>query len=65
MARNSDNKSAVAQYFKTNLAVVEVNNGESEEEAWRRYLADNPEAKMAQVKIFHYSEPDRRERKRI
>ena len=53
----SENQSALAQYLRTNLAVVEVHNGESQEEAWRRYLADNPASVGANVKIFHYPKP--------
>ncbi len=51
------NESVVAQYFQTKLAVVEVRNGESQEDAWRRYLAENPDQAGAHVKIFHYPEP--------
>ena len=50
----SENRSAIEKYFQTNLAVVEVQNGENQEEAWRRYLTDNPERAGAHVKIFHY-----------
>jgi hypothetical protein len=55
--RCSENQSTVAQYRKTNLAVVVVQNGESQDEAWRRYLADNPESAEVRVKIFHYPMP--------
>ena len=51
------NKSAITQYFQTKLAVVEVRNGESQEDAWRRYLADNPDNAGAHVKIFQYPGP--------
>jgi hypothetical protein len=51
------NQPAIVKYFQMNLAVVEVRHGENLEEAWRRYLADNPEANTAHVKIFHYAEP--------
>jgi hypothetical protein len=54
---SSENQSAIVKYFRTNLAVVEVQNGESQEDAWRRYLADNPEGAGAHVKIFHYPGP--------
>jgi hypothetical protein len=53
----SENQSAITQYFQTKLVVVEVRNGESQEEAWRRHLAENPESAGAQVKIFHYPKP--------
>jgi hypothetical protein len=52
--RGSENHSALAQYLMTNAAVVEIRNWESQEEAWRRYLADNPQSIRAHVKIFHY-----------
>jgi hypothetical protein len=52
-----EKESLVAQYFQTKLAVVEVRNGESQEDAWRRYVAANPEQAGAHVKIFHYTEP--------
>jgi|WetSurMetagenome_2_1015567.scaffolds.fasta_scaffold28572_2 hypothetical protein len=52
--RDSKNQSAMAQYLKTNVAVVEVRNRESQEDAWRRYLSDNPESLGVRVKIFHY-----------
>ena len=52
--RDSENQSGLAQYLKVNVAVVEVRYGESQEEAWRRYLADHPESVGVRVKIFHY-----------
>ena len=55
---SSKNQSAIMKYFQTNLAVVEVQNGENQEDAWRRYLADNPESAGARVKIFHYPGPN-------
>ena len=57
IVHGSENKSALAQYLKTNFAVVEVQNGESQEAAWRRYLAGNPESVGVRVQIFHYREP--------
>jgi|WetSurMetagenome_2_1015567.scaffolds.fasta_scaffold60477_3 hypothetical protein len=51
------NESVITQYFQTKLAVVEVRPGESQEDAWHRYLADNPDNAGAHVKIFHYPEP--------
>jgi hypothetical protein len=35
------------------LAIVEARSGESNEEAWRRHLAHNPQDHMANVKIFN------------
>lgn len=49
--------SLLAQYLKISVAVVEMSNGESKEEAWRRYLFVHPESVGARVKIFHYPNP--------
>jgi hypothetical protein len=54
---STQKESIVKQYFQTKLAVVEVRHGESQEDAWRRYLAENPDQAGAHVKIFHYPEP--------
>jgi hypothetical protein len=54
---SSKNHPVIARYFKTNLAVVEVRNGESQDDAWRRYLADHPDCAGVNVKIFHYEGP--------
>lgn len=35
------------------LAIIEARRGESNEEAWRRHLARNPQDHMANVKIFN------------
>lgn len=45
---------ALTKYFETKLAVIEVNDGETEEEAWRRYLATHPGYANTHIKIFHY-----------
>jgi hypothetical protein len=44
----------LTKYFETKLAIVEVNEGETQEEAWRRYLTTHPGHANARVKIFHY-----------
>jgi len=51
---DSENQSGLAQYLKINVAVVEVRFGESQEKAWRRYLADHPEIVGVRVRIFNY-----------
>ncbi len=55
--RGFEKQSFLAEYLKPNLAVVEVRKGESQEEAWRRHLAVNPQATSAHIKIFHYPRP--------
>lgn len=35
------------------MAIVMVKPGESNEEAWLRYLKKNPEARGAKIKIFN------------
>ena len=54
---DSEDQSVLARYLNINLAVVEVRNGESQEEAWRRYLADHPESAGVRIKIFHHPNP--------
>jgi len=58
--RDSEDQSVLAQYLNINLAVVEVRNGESKEEAWRCYLSAHPESVGVSVKIFHYPNPSPR-----
>jgi hypothetical protein len=43
----------VFEYLSMHLAIVEARSGESNEEAWRRHLAQNPQDHMANVKIFN------------
>jgi hypothetical protein len=50
----TEKPTALTKYFETKLAVVEVNEGETQEEAWRRYLTTHPGYANARVKIFHY-----------
>ena len=52
---DSEDQSGLGENLKINVAVVEVRSGESQEEAWRRYLAGHPESVGVHVKIFHYS----------
>ncbi len=59
----SENRSAIARLFQTISVVVEVLHGESQDDAWRRYLASNPEGAGASVKIFHFPEPVSRNNK--
>jgi hypothetical protein len=47
-------KPILDQDLKISVAVVEVVNGESQEEAWRRYLTHHPESVGVRIKIFHY-----------
>jgi hypothetical protein len=57
IVRGSKDQLALGHHVSANVAVVEVCAGESREEAWRRYLTDNPEANRTHIKIFHYPEP--------
>ena len=57
---DSEEQSVLAQYLNIDLAVVEVRKGESQEEAWRRYLSVHPESVGVRVKIFHYPNPSPR-----
>jgi hypothetical protein len=53
-------KSLFAPDLKISVAVIEVRNGESKEEAWRRYLTDHPEKVGVRITIFHYPKPSPR-----
>jgi hypothetical protein len=56
---DSEDYPVLAKYLNIKLVVVEVSNGESQEEAWRRYLTEHPESTGVDVKIFHYPNPNR------
>jgi hypothetical protein len=47
----------MTRYNQMKVVVVEVRHGESQEEAWRRYLVDHPESVGVEVRIFHYPNP--------
>ena len=51
---HSEKTTGLSKYFETKLAVIEVNDGETQEEAWRRYLTLNPGYADTHIKIFHY-----------
>jgi hypothetical protein len=51
---DSEDQTVLARYLNIKLAMVEVRNGESQEEAWRRHLADHPEDASVRIKIFNY-----------
>ena len=42
-------------HFK--VVVVLVRRGETEDQAWRRYLRENPEDCQADIKIYHVAWP--------
>jgi hypothetical protein len=50
----SEYQPVLAKYLNIKLAVVEVRNGENQEEAWRRHLADHPESASVHIKILHH-----------
>lgn len=52
--RHSEKPDGLGKYFETKLAVIEVNDGETQEEAWRRYLSLNPGLANSRIRIFHY-----------
>jgi len=56
-----EKQSAVSRFFQPKLAVVVVKNGESQEDAWRRHLAENPKNAGTRIRIFHFSRPLKRE----
>jgi len=40
-------------YGKVKVVVILVKKGETEEQAWRRHLAENPQDHRADIKIYH------------
>ncbi len=40
-------------YGKVKVVVILVRKGETEEQAWRRHLAENPQDHRADIKIYH------------
>jgi len=55
---DSEDQPVLAKHLNIKLAVVEVRVGETQEAAWRRYLAEHPESSVVNVKIFHYPNPN-------
>jgi hypothetical protein len=51
---DSEDQPVLAKYLSIKLAVVEVRNGENQEEAWRRHLSDHPESASVHIKIFNH-----------
>ena len=47
-----------SDFSSVRVAVVEIRNGESKEEAWCRYLAEHPESVEIRIKIFNYPNPN-------
>jgi len=44
-------------YQSIRVVVVLVERGESEDQAWRRHLAANPQDHQADIKIYHVAWP--------
>uniref|UniRef100_A0A7C3ZAX8 Uncharacterized protein n=1 Tax=Desulfobacca acetoxidans TaxID=60893 RepID=A0A7C3ZAX8_9BACT len=57
MVNHTTSQRGFGNYFQPTLVVVEVRHGESQEEAWRRYLAEHPRSAQARIKIFHFPKP--------
>lgn len=49
-------------FFAVHVAVIEARPGETNEEAWRRHLQQNPQDRQATVKIFNRLAADSSER---
>lgn len=57
MVNRSISQRTMRRYYEPNLVVVEVRHGESQDEAWRRFLAEYPQSAEARIKIFHFPKP--------
>jgi glutamine amidotransferase-like uncharacterized protein len=49
---------ALTRYFQMDVAVIEVKNGETQEQAWQRHLAAYPGTSRSAIKVFHYPAPE-------
>jgi len=55
------NQSGWRLFFKSvKSAIVVMERGETAEEAWRRHVKGHPEDRHAEVKIFHFDFPPRK-----
>ncbi len=54
----SEKPTALISTFQKKLAVIEVNDGETQEEAWCRFLITNPKYAKVPIRIFHYPAKD-------
>ena len=50
----SDKHKELSKFLETKLVVIEVHDGETQEEAWHRHLTLHPECANTHIKIFHY-----------
>ncbi len=44
----------LTRVFSTPLVIVQVKKGESQEQAWHRYVKEHPADRAATVKVFNY-----------
>lgn len=54
----SEKPTALISTFQKKLAVIEVNDGETQEQAWCRFLSTNPGYAKVPIRIFHYPAQD-------
>jgi hypothetical protein len=47
-------------HLNMRLAIVEVHPGETREDSWKRHLTEHPEAKNANIRVFHWNKYDER-----
>ena len=52
-AKSNGQDEILARYFSCRIAIVQVEFGETKEEAWRRHLATHPGDVNATVKVFN------------
>jgi hypothetical protein len=46
-------QSAVIKYFAYQMAIIQVQTGETNDEAWQRHLMETPDDTYATIKIFN------------
>jgi hypothetical protein len=55
--RGLENQSVLYKCLSADWAVVEIRNGESQEEAWRHDLTATRRTLGVRIRIFHYAKP--------
>jgi len=45
--------SRIKAYFNVRQVIIEVQPGETREDAWKRHVIDHPEARSANIKVFN------------
>ncbi len=51
--RKYQNSEGLNKYFDIRLAIIDVEPGETDEEAWNRHVKEHPEERNVNIRIFN------------